>query len=110
MITKKKMTTLALIGKGRWGTNYLNEVKKIPNSKIKYVKTYNYKDILKYDDIDGIIIATPAETHVEIINAFPNKFLLVEKPLTTSLSSALAIINKNIMVGHTYLFNSSIME
>lgn len=104
------ITTLALIGKGRWGNNYLKEVVKIKRCEIKYVKTHDYKDLLKYNDIDGIIIATPAETHAEIIQTFPDKFLLVEKPLTTNLTDAKAIINPQIMVGHVYLYNIAMMD
>jgi len=104
------ITTLALIGKGRWGQNYLKEVKKISNVRIKYVVTHNYNKLLKYNDIDGIIIATPAETHFEIISNFPNKYLLVEKPLSTSFTEAKKIINNKIMIGHTYLFNKTMIH
>ena len=104
------MTKLALIGKGRWGKNYLSETEKIDSCEIKYIKTHDYKDLLNYKDIDGIIIATPARTHAEIIKTFPNKYLLVEKPLTINLEDALAIKNKNIMVGYTYLFNVSVIQ
>lgn len=104
------MTTLALIGQGRWGSNYLKEAKKVENCKIKYIKTHNYRELLDYPDIDGIIIATPAQTHFDIIETFPNNYLLVEKPLTTSLTDARRIKNKKIMVGHTYLFNITMIN
>jgi len=101
------MTTLALIGKGRWGSKYLEVVKHIKDCQIKYVKTRDYKDLLKAKDIDGIIIATPVDTHAEIIKAFPDKYLLVEKPLTTSYNDAYKITNKKIMIGHTYLYDNA---
>ena len=82
------MITLALIGKGKWGSKYLEVVEKIPDCIIKYVKTRDYKDLHNYSDIDGIIIATPDSTHARIIEEFPSKYLLVEKPLTTSLKEA----------------------
>lgn len=99
------MIRLALIGNGRWGKVYLETAKKIPDCEIKYIVTHNYQELLQYTDIDGIIIATPAETHFEIIQTFPKYHLLVEKPLTTSFKDALKIKNNNIMVGHIYLYN-----
>lgn len=109
-MTTKNTAALALIGKGRWGNIILTEASNIEKCEIKYTKTHDYKELLSYEDIDGIIIATPAETHAEIISAFPNHFLLVEKPLTTNLKDAKAIKNKNIMVGHTYLYNVLLMR
>lgn len=106
----KSMITLALIGKGEWGKNYLKAVKNIKNCQIKYIVTHNYKILSKIKDIDGIIIATPSQTHSKIIQYFPDKFLLVEKPLTTNLAEALKIKNKKIMVGYTYLYNLNLLK
>lgn len=100
------MTTLALIGKGRWGTNYLNESKKIPSCQIKYVRGRDYLDLHQKADIDGIIVATPAATHLSVIQQFPHMPLLVEKPLTVREGETFS--NTQIMVGHTYLYQPSI--
>lgn len=100
------MTTLALIGKGRWGTNYLNESKKIPACEIKYVRGREYSDLHQKNDIDGIIVATPATTHVSLIHEFPHIPLLVEKPLTVHEGET--FVNPKIMVGHTYLYQPSV--
>lgn len=104
------MIKLALVGKGKWGSRYLEVVKNIPGVEIKYVVTRNYHDLHNYSDIDGIIIASPDSTHAEIARTFPNKYLLIEKPFTTSLESALEITNPKVMVGHTYLYNTALME
>lgn len=104
------MTRLALIGNGKWGKNYLSEAKKLKDVEIKYVRTHDWKDLIDKKDIDGIIIATPDSTHTEIINAFPDTYLLVEKPLTTSLNEAVAIKNNKIMVGYIYLYNLALQE
>mgnify|MGYP000883425545 CR=1 FL=1 len=104
------MITLALIGKGRWGSKYLDEIKKISDAKIKYVVTRNYLELLRYKDIDGIIIASPDSTHSKIAKAFPDKYLLVEKPLALSLKDALEIKNNHIMVGHIYLYNLALLD
>ncbi len=122
------MITLALIGVGRWGGNFLNTVKRMNTCNIKYIasrsvktisqlpsqyiKTTNYKDFLKCSDIDGVIIATPGSTHYEIIKTFlsTKQPMLVEKPFTTNYKNALNIRKlvkgkPNIMVGHIYLYN-----
>lgn len=104
------MTKLALIGKGKWGKKYLAEVKKLPNVEITTVKTHDWKDLIGSTDIDGIIIATPDNTHAEIIKAFPDTYLLVEKPFVTSLQDAITIKNKKIMVGYIYLYNLTLQE
>lgn len=104
------MTTLALIGKGRWGSRYLAIIAEMKSCVVKYVKTTDYKDLHNYKDIDGIIIASPVDTHAEIANEFPDKYLLVEKPLTTSFIDAWGLTNEKIMVGHTYLYNQRLQN
>lgn len=122
------MITLALVGIGRWGSNYLTAIKGVDDCQIKYIvsknketltkfsdkyiKLTNYKDLLNYSDIDGVIIATPGSTHYEIVKYFAmkNYFILVEKPLATSLKDTVSIKQivgekSKIMVGHIYLFN-----
>lgn len=104
------MIELALIGKGKWGSRYLEAIKNIPDAEIKYVATRNYRDLIVEPDIDGIIIATPDSTHAEIAKTFPDKFLLIEKPFTTSLTDALEIGNPKVMAGHIYLYNLALMD
>ncbi len=98
------MKKLALIGVGRWGQNYLKTVPLIPDCKIEYTRGRDYHD-LKDKKLDGIIVASPASTHAEIIRFFPDTPLLVEKPLVTSRKD-LDFENKKVMVGHTYLYDS----
>lgn len=104
------MINLALIGTGKWGKNYIKTVKKIKGCHIKYTANKDYLKLKKIKDIDGIIIATPSENHAEIAKQFPDHYLLVEKPFTTSLEDALSIKNKKIMVGHIYLYNQNFVK
>lgn len=125
------MTTLALIGAGKWGSHYLQAVKKINDCRLPYISIHHdepplydkssyhfvpdFRDLVRYKDIDGIVIATPASTHFEIATYFlkRNYHLLIEKPMTTSYRQALElqkIYKKNsavIHVGHVYLHNSA---
>lgn len=128
------MITLALIGLGRWGQNYVKTSRNIKELQIKYlcalsnknlskfgdeyIKTNNYYDLLKFDDIDGIIIASSASSHFQIARAFLLRKIpiLVEKPMTNNLSDAdklMKVYNgvKSIfMVGHIFLYNSAFLK
>jgi len=128
------MIRLALIGLGKWGINFLKSIEKTKDCEIKYIvaeteatlsqfpnsyiKATNYQDLLKYSDIDGIIIATPGSTHFVIAKIFIPKGipLLIEKPLTLNYKEALllkklAIKNpSSIMVGHIYLYNPAYIK
>lgn len=128
------MTTLALIGIGKWGKNYLNTANNISSCKIKYIcaqiqqnlnaikgnyiKVISPQDLLKYKDIDGIIIATPTVTHFSLAKQFlSNGFnLLIEKPLTADYPEALKLYEiwkskkPKVLVGHTFLYNPAFQK
>lgn len=128
------MINFALIGLGEWGKNYLSTIKAFPDCCIKYIcsqtlkgfsysnngyiKTTNFRELFKYRDIDGVIIATPGSTHFRIAEEFlKNGFnLLIEKPLVMDYKSALrlkALNNKaatKVLVGHIYLFDPAFVQ
>jgi len=107
------MTNLALIGVGKWGANYLRAIKHIPDCRIAYVCTHDYRRLAGNSDVDGVIVATPAETHFEIARFFLQKniHLLVEKPLAITYRDALRLKmlyekgSSMVMVGHIYVHN-----
>lgn len=122
------MVTLALIGAGKWGQNFLHSVDSLDNCIIKYICVQSQKtldslsnkytkitsvdELLNYD-IDGVIIASPASTHFEIAKKFLKQGfnLLIEKPLTTDYTQALELHKlwqtkkTKVLVGHIYLYN-----
>jgi UDP-2-acetamido-3-amino-2,3-dideoxy-glucuronate N-acetyltransferase len=128
------MINLALIGLGKWGKNYLETVKKIPDVKIKYIcavttktldkysskyiKTTNYLDLLSRNDLNGVIIATPAATHYKIAQAFLKRRIpvLVEKPLTLTYLDAKKLValarrqQTSLMIGHIYLYHPAFIK
>lgn len=128
------MTTLALIGIGRWGINYINAIKSTNNIRIKYlcstntksfdkipnifIKLDDYRKLFPYKDIDGIIIATPASTHFNISKDLLLKGynILIEKPFTTNYKDAVTLkeihesINSVVMVAHIYLYNPAFIK
>jgi len=128
------MINLALIGLGDWGKNYLSTIKAFPNCRIKYlcstsstnlqifkkdyIVTTNFKELLKFQDIDGVIIATPGSTHYQIAEEFLKKGfnLLIEKPLVTKYNDSLRLkelknkTTSKILVGHVYLFDPAYIK
>ena len=111
---------LGLIGKGKWGQNYIKSVANLSDYCIlpeEYIKTRNYPDLFEKKDIDGVIIATPTSTHYQIAKQFlEHKFnLLIEKPITKTYRQALelqSIWNKDsiIMAGHIQLYDPTYIE
>lgn len=128
------MLNIGLIGCGYWGPNYIRIFNELEGIKLKYIcdlkeesfkKISHYKDLEKIKDynqilndseIDAVIIATPANSHYNIIKKAleSKKHVLTEKPITLDSKECLELIkiakeNKKIlMVAHTFLFNDSI--
>lgn len=128
------MITLALIGVGRWGKNFLTASKANSDVKIKYVcaqtktslsrlpgpyiATSNYTDLYQYKDIDGVIIATPSDSHYLIARHFLSRGynLLIEKPLSTSYKQAIRLVElqkstkSQVLIGHIYLYHPAYLK
>lgn len=123
------MITLALIGTGRWGKNFITTINSIKDCRLKYicskdkdelsslpvryVKTADHTELFKYPDVNGVIIATPGSTHYRIAKDFLERGfnLLIEKPMTTSYKDALELkrlhdrTRSQVLVGHLHLYN-----
>ena len=126
---------VSLIGYGYWGTklarnfqnsNFFNLVSIIDTSKKNLSNAKkdfplvradnNYKDISKIKNVSLVVISTPTKTHSKIAKfALKNgKHVLVEKPLSLSLSDVnvlenLAKKNKKLLfVDYPFLFSGSI--
>lgn len=114
------MVTLALVGKGQWGKNYIKTISNLSSCQLpdKFIKTRNYRDLFSQNCIDGVIIATPASTHFQIAKEFLEKGfnVLVEKPAATNYNDALELykvadrFKKVLMVGHIFLYNPAFIE
>ena len=129
------MIRVAIIGLGHWGKNYVRTLQTKSNVKIACLvdesksvlsryesmnyELYNdYSTVLARNDVDAVVIATPASSHYEIIKcALENhKDVLAEKPITLCSTEAdelcmLAESGKRIlMVGHTFLYNNAVLK
>jgi UDP-2-acetamido-3-amino-2,3-dideoxy-glucuronate N-acetyltransferase len=120
-----KIPSIAVIGSGYWGKNLvrnffeLGALKLICDKNESILSTFKKQytdidvclalaDVLGRRDIDGIVIATPAETHFNLAreSLLAGKNVFVEKPLALHKEEGQELIslaekkNKVLMVGH----------
>ena len=80
--------------------------------------TDNYHDLLKNEEISAIIIATPVDSHFQLVKdaLMAHKDVLVEKPITRTVAEAnelVAVAHKNgciLAVDHTFLFTGAVRK
>ena len=136
MSDNNSIIRFGLIGAGKWGINFIKTINKNDKFSLVAVSSRNpsTKNFLKSESIiyekwqdmlsnlyfDGVIIASPPNTHFEIIlECLKRKIpILVEKPITTTLQDAeilLSIIKKDnfspiILVDHVFLYHPHFIE
>jgi predicted dehydrogenase len=128
------MVRIGVVGCGYWGPKHIRNFHELEEANLKvvcdpdedrlkrvqsqypYVKTtLCFEDMLK-DDLDGIVIATPVNTHYELAKQalLHDKHVLIEKPVSTSGDEVLELIklaekrNLIMMVGHTYEYHPAV--
>lgn len=129
------MINIAQIGVGYWGPNLLRNLVENDQCDVKIVAdlsenrrtfvnkhygsvitTADHKKILYDSAIDAVVIATPANTHFDLVMEFlhAGKHVLVEKPMARTVKEVEIIMNtakeKRLvaMVGHTFLYNQAV--
>ncbi|MDC0156726.1 Gfo/Idh/MocA family oxidoreductase [Verrucomicrobia bacterium] len=133
----KEKIEIGLIGAGRWGPNVIGAFRRMDNVELNQVADSNSKavemlsarfgnlnvtpdanEVIESDTIDAIAICTPVETHLELVEKSleAGKHVFVEKPFgrdshrCSQLCSIAEERKLSIVVGHVFLFNSSILE
>ncbi|WP_431246466.1 Gfo/Idh/MocA family oxidoreductase [Leifsonia xyli] len=125
---------LAVVGLGAFGHKHLEALAAIPDATVRYVAHStqekadavadevgavrgfaDYAELLRQDDLDGVILATPTQLHhtqtVQALRAGKN--VMVEIPMGDSLSAITDIVSVQqdtgliAMAGHTRRFNPS---
>ena len=129
------MINVAQIGCGYWGPNLLRNlvanpdcvvkwVVEISKDRQKYVKslypavkiTTEIKDVFHDDEVDAVVIVTPAESHYSLTveSLKVGKHVLVEKPMAMNVNEVkeIGVLAKGkdlvAMVGHTFLYNPAV--
>ena len=122
---------LGLIGAGPWGRNYIATIAKINGIFLARLASSNpdsvklvdpdcvisekWEHVIDDENLDGLVIASPAATHTEIALAAINKGLavLIEKPMTLSVADAEKILTSAkrkeaiVMVDHIHLYSAA---
>jgi predicted dehydrogenase len=128
---------LALVGFGYWGPNYARVLSELPDAELTVVcdqrpdrlslVTQRYRtvatcehldDLFARDDVDAIVIATPASTHETLVRASLNsgRHVLVEKPMALDVAGCQALCDladsagRVLMVGYTFLYNAGVRK
>jgi predicted dehydrogenase len=130
----KAVVRLGLIGAGRWGRNFIRTIRGLDGVRLSALCSRNpdsrglvdsncrilsdWRDLLGTKLCDGVIIASPPETHAEILGAMIRARMpaLVEKPLTLDLQQAIDLqqllrqFPTPVLVDHIYLFHPAYVE
>ncbi len=127
------MLRVGLIGLGHWGPNLARCLAANPSVALRWLvdpdpqrlqavaarfpaaRTASDFVQVPSTELDAVVIATPAATHASLVQQALERSLhvLVEKPLTTTLTQAHALValaearQRTLMVGHVFLFNPS---
>ena len=128
---------IAVLGAGYWGPNLIRNVAQTASARLHTLcdidekrlnaisqqyaplhQTTDYEAVFTNDDIDGIIIATPANTHYDLAKQalLADKHIWVEKPLALHAAEAEELIDlakqrgRILMVGHVFLYNTAVQK
>ena len=125
----------AVIGAGYWGPNLARNLAQHPRTRLDWVIdrdgararevaqrvpgsrwSTRLSDALNDPEVQAVVIATPAATHVEVATACleAGRHVLVEKPLATSVAHGRALVaaaqraDRVLMCDHTYCYTPAV--
>ncbi len=126
------MIKIGVIGAGKWGQNHVktfseldcelvgiaDSVQRTAELAKKYGIIYekNYRDLIQ--KVDAVSVATPTDTHFEIVKdcLMSGKHVLVEKPITLDSTTAKELVEISLekelvlAVGHLFRFNPAVLK
>jgi predicted dehydrogenase len=128
---------VAVVGCGYWGMNYVRLFSELPEARLVAVcdrkperleevnwrfpgvmTTPELDEVLGWENVAGVVICTEAVTHFPMARCclLAGKHVLVEKPITTTVTHAEEIsllaeqYRLTLMVGHTFIYNPGIKK
>jgi predicted dehydrogenase len=131
------MLNIGIVGCGYWGPNLIRNFSTFSNcnmrmlcdvdaGRLAHMKTVyphvettaKFEEVIKNDDIDAVAIATPVRFHFDMAKAslLAGKHTFVEKPLARTTQECEELIslaqkqNLTLMVGHTFIYSSSVRK
>ncbi|MEA2063363.1 MAG: Gfo/Idh/MocA family oxidoreductase [Gemmatimonadota bacterium] len=136
--TSETSLNISVVGLGRWGPNIVRNLSRHPRAKLVGVCDIEESACARvaellpaecrqeteasniFDDprVQAVVIVTPASTHYELVRQalLAGKHVLSEKPLalTVQENEQLCELAESsglkLMVGHTFLFNDSVLK
>jgi predicted dehydrogenase len=129
------MINVAVIGYGYWGPNIVRNFRRLKDVSVSWVvdldpetlttipllyptikTTTQIVDVLNDPSTDAVVIVTPPSTHYQLamLCLKHNKHVLVEKPLTQTVSEAKKLVThakkykKILMVDHTFIYTPAV--
>jgi predicted dehydrogenase len=126
---------VGVIGAGYWGPKHARNFAELRGSRLAMLTdlderrlsvirerhpglhtSTNYGDMLASSEVDAVVVATPASTHVHLAREalLAGKHVLVEKPIAVSSRDAEELIEiaelsgRVLMVGHTFLYHPAV--
>lgn len=130
------MTRIALVGAGRWGSNWARTLASLPQTELRWIcdvnegtlervgaqhpsvpLTTNLQDLWSDESLDAVVIATIAPTHFDVAKQALNagKHTLVEKPMTLTTAEAAELNElaarrgRILMVGHLLEYHPAVL-
>ena len=131
------MIGVAVVGAGHWGPNLIANFDRSGRSFVSWVvdadserlaaiakrypsikTTGALSEVLADNSVEAIVIATPTGSHFELarMSLEAGKHVLVEKPMTDSVETSLALcslakeVNRVLMVGHVFVYNPAALR
>ncbi|NJM86906.1 MAG: Gfo/Idh/MocA family oxidoreductase [Hydrococcus sp. RU_2_2] len=132
-------TRIAILGVGRWGVHWVRNFLQHPQAEVvaivdrsseqlkecrdkfnldesKIVWSTDWESVRSQNNIDAVIVATPASTHYQLIaDALQLGYhVLAEKPLTLDPAECVELTRlaekqqRQLLVDHTYLFHPAV--
>ena len=135
--SEPRLRALAVVGLGYWGPNWVRNLcqvrsaerliccdlsldrrKRIQQLYPNVELTSDLRDVLSDGEIEGVVVATPVNSHYEIARQCLSvgKSVLVEKPLATSQAEGERLValarerGKVLMVGHTFEYSAPVLK
>jgi predicted dehydrogenase len=126
---------LAVVGTGYWGPNLVRNAAGAAGASLRVIcdldearlarigtpypavrRTRDVKEVLAADDVQGVILSTPAATHHALAREAmeAGKDVLVEKPLGVTVEECRDLCEvaestgRVLMTGHTFIYNAAV--
>ena len=130
-----KNIQVGVVGCGYWGPNLIRNLRQTPDCHLKLIcdasearlahmrrlypevaTTHKYEELLKDEELDAVVIATPVRFHYEMAKAALDvgKHVFIEKPMARTEAEAEELVSLAerqglvLMVGHTFLFSPAV--